>query len=357
MRGHQTPQEVLFSYVNLEERIPDDHPLRAIKALADQSLKMLSPQFDQLYAKAGRPSIPPEMLIKAILLQILYGIRSEIQLMQQVDFNLLYRWFVGLGVDDRAWTPEVFSANRDRLFSKQMAAEFFRTVVVQARKKGLVSAEHFSVDGTLLKAWASQKSFQVKGKKRRRRKDPGDFRGESRTNDTHESVTDPEARLYRKSPGSASELCFMAHTLMENRHGLAVDGEVTRANPKEERDSAIRMLGRRRNPRARVTAGADKGYDVNDFHEQCRSIEVTPHVAKRDDGRDNVLDGRTTRHVGYAISGVKRKCIEMIHGWVKSTACVRQVKVRGQARVEAVYLFCLSMFDMVRISNLCKESP
>jgi transposase len=357
MRGTIIPQEVLFSYVNLEERIATDHPLRKIKKIADDALKTLSPEFDLLYAKAGRPSIPPEMLIKAILLQVLYGIRSEIQLIQQMDYNLLYRWFVGLGIDDRVWTPEVFSSNRDRLLNNVVAMKFFQSIVSTARKKKLVSAEHFSVDGTLLKAWASQRSFQAKEQKKRRKKKPEDFHGESRGNATHESVTDPESRLYRKSSGSGAELCYMGHTLMENRNGLAVDAEVTEANPIQERNSAIRMLGRRRNPGVRVTAGADKGYDVNEFHRECRAVNATPHVAQRADGRATVLDGRTTRHAEYAISGVLRKRIETIFGWLKSAGTIRQVKVRGKARVEAVFLFALSIYNLLRIANLTAESP
>jgi transposase len=352
MRGTTIPQGVLFSYVQLEDRIPATHPLREIKRMADAALQEMSPELDKLYSRTGRPSIPPESLIKAVLLQILFGIRSEIQLMEQMEYNLLYRWFVDLGVDDPTWTPEVFSMNRDRLFSTKIAAAFFSSIVEQARKRHLVSSEHFSVDGTLLKAWASQKSFQPKEERKRKEGDPQDFHGEKRSNETHVSTTDPDARLLRKSAGSASELCYMGHVLMENRHGLAVDGEVTTANPRHERDAAIEMLGRRRNKKQRVTVGGDKGYDVNEFHEQCRDAKVTPHIAQRDDGRATVLDGRTTRHEGYAISGQKRKRIEEIFGWVKTSACIRQVKVRGVERVKSLFLFALSVFNMVRMKNI-----
>jgi len=356
MRGHIKPQDVLFSYVNLEDRIPARHPLREIKKMADQALKELSPTFDRLYSTTGRPSIPPESSIKAILLQILYGIRSEIQLMEQMDFNLLYRWFVDLGVDERVWTPEVFSMNRDRLFNSKVAAEFFEKIVEEARKRDLVSQDHFSVDGTLLKAWASKKSFRPKGEEPDDTKDPEDFHGEHRSNETHESRTDPEARLFKKSPGTAAELCFMGHALMENRNGLVVDGEVTLANPRNERDSAITMMTRRKHPTRRATLGGDKGYDVNEFHDRCRNIKVTPHIAQRDDGRASVLDGRTTRHPGYDVSMKKRKRIEEIFGWIKSAAGIRQMKVRGVCKIEPVFLFALSVYNMVRIRNIAMDT-
>jgi transposase len=352
MRGTTIPQNDLFSYVNLEDRIPASHPLREIKRMADEALRTLSPEFDKLYARSGRPSIPPESLIKAILLQILFGVRSEIQLMEQMNYNLLFRWFVDLGVDAPVWTPETFSMNRERLFTTEIASEFFSCIVAQARKKGLVSKEHFSVDGTLLRAWASHKSFRAKGKRDIDKDDPDNFHGEQRSNTTHESTTDPDARLYKKSSGSASELCYMGHVLMENRNGLAVDGEVTTADGHAERKAALDMLSRRSNPRQRVTCGADKGYDVNEFHADCRKEKVTPHVAQRNDRRTTILDGRTTRHIGYEISGRKRKRIEEIFGWIKSSGGVRQVKVRGKDRVHSVFLFALSVYNMVRLRNL-----
>ena len=352
MRGKQKIQETLFSYVRLEDRIPANHPLREIKKIADSCLRTMSEDFDTLYSKTGRPSIPPESLIKAIVLQILFGIRSEIQLMEQMQYNMLYRWFVDFGLDDCVWTPEVFSTNRDRLFNSEIAHTFFQSILEEANKYNLISQEHFSVDGTLLKAWASQKSFRPKDESNESKTDTEDFRGEKRSNETHESTTDPEARLYKKSKGSASELCFMGHALMENRNGLAVDGEVTVAESRKERESAIEMLKRNKSPKKHVTLGADKGYDVNEFHEQCRENNVTPHVAIRDDNRENVLDGRTTRHIGYKISLTKRKLIEQIFGWIKSAANIRQVKFIGVNKINPFFLLGLSVYNLVRIRNI-----
>jgi transposase len=359
MRGNENTQDPLFSYVSLEERVPADHPLRQIRRIADEALKEMDPVFQKVYSHTGRPSIPPEVLFRALLLQYLHGIRSEIQLMQQIDYNLLFRWFVGIGIDDSVWTPEVFCVNRERLFSSEMTGHFFSAVVKQARKRRLLSKDHFSVDGSLLKAWASQKSFQSKGKKRKTKseqKDPGDFHGEKRSNATHESTTDPEARLYRKSSGSESMLCYMGHVLMENRNGLVVDREVTPSGGVQEREAALAMLERRSAPSQRVTVGGDKGYDVNDFLQGCRDLHATPHVAQRNDGRDSVLDGRTTRHVGYSISQTVRKRIEQIFGWVKSAAGLRQVKVRGITRIGAVFDLALCAYNLLRIRNLIYNS-
>ena len=352
MRGKQNIQEALFSYVHIEDRIPANHPLREIKKIADNCLRTMSEVFDTLYSQTGRPSIPPESLIKAILLQILYGIRSEIQLMEQMQYNMLYRWFVDLGLDDRVWTPEVFCMNRDRLFNSEIAHLFFETVVEEAKKHQLISHDHFTVDGTLLKAWASQKSFRPKDGSDKGKQDPEDFHGEKRSNETHASITDPEARLYKKSKGSASELCFMGHAMMENRNGLVVDGEVTVAESSKERETAIEMLKRNKSPKKRVTLGADKGYDVNDFHGQCRENNVTPHVAIREDNRKNALDGRTTRHVGYWISQTKRKLVEQIFGWIKSAANIRQVKFIGIERINPFFLLGLSVYNLVRIQKI-----
>jgi transposase len=352
MRGLQNIQPVLFSYIDIEDRIPAEHPLRGIKKIADKALKEMDRTFAGLYSWTGRRSIPPEYLIKASLLQILFGIRSEIQLMEQMDFNLLYRWFVGLGIDEEVWTPEVFCMNRDRLFTKAVTKEFFDVILSEAEERGLMSDDHFSADGTLLKAWASQKSFRRKDEDPTNPGNGEDFRGEKRSNATHESKTDPDARLYKKSEGSASELCFMAHILMENRNGLAVDSEVTVAETKKEREAALEMMKRNKQPGQRVTLGGDKGYDVNDFHTECRENKITPHIAQRDDGRDTVLDGRTTRHAGYAISIQKRKLIEQIFGWVKSAGCVRQVKIRGIPRVSALFDLVLSIYNIVRMQNL-----
>jgi transposase len=352
MRGKQKTQEALFSYVNIEDRIPSNHPLREIKKIADTCLRTMSDVFDTLYSQTGRRSIPPESLIKAILLQILYGIRSEIQLMEQMQYNMLFRWFVDLGLDDHVWTPEVFSTNRERLFNSEIAHQFFQTIIEEAKKINLISQDHFSVDGTLLKAWASQKSFRPKEESPQSMKDTDDFHGEKRSNETHESTTDPQARLYKKSKGSAAELCFMGHALMENRNGLAVDGEVTVAESRMERETAIEMLKRNKSLKKHVTVGADKGYDVNEFHEQCRENNVTPHVAIREDNRVNVLDGRTTRHVGYKISQTKRKLIEQIFGWIKSAANIRQVKLIGVDKINPFFLLGLSVYNLVRIQNI-----
>lgn len=356
MRGKLNTQEPLFSYVSLEDRIPPDHPLRTIRKIMDAVLAKMSPQFDAVYAKTGRPSIPPEMLFKALMLQYLYGIRSEIQLMQQMDFNLLFRWFVGLGIDDPVWTPETFCMNRDRLFHANMTGDLFRTVVAEARSRRLISKDHFSVDGTLLKAWASHKSFQRKEMKSTTEKPPDDFHGEKRSNKTHASTTDPDARLFRKSKGSESQLCYMGHVLMENRNGLAVDREVTEAGTRKEWEAAVEMVGRRKNWKKRITLGADKGYDVNECIEALRDQNVTPHIARRNDRRRSKLDARTTRHAGYAWSLQVRKRIEQVFGWMKSAAGMRQVKVRGQGRVQAAMDMVLSAYNILRISNLVHNS-
>jgi transposase len=352
MRGIQNTQPVLFSYIDIEDRIPAEHPLREIKRIAERALSDLHRTFSKLYSHTGRPSIPPEYLIKASLVQILFGIRSEIQLMEQMQYNLLYRWFVGIGIEGSVWTPESFSMNRERLFNSDVTKRFFQAILAQAEEQELLSKDHFSVDGTLLKAWASQKSFRPKDAEGETATSGEDFRGEKRTNETHESRTDPEARLYKKSSGSASELCFMGHVLMENRHGLAVDNMVTIAGTKQERTAAIRMIKRTKRKKRRATLAGDKGYDVNEFHEDCRKNTVTPHIAKRNDGRKNLLDGRTLRHIGYAISQFKRKGIEQIFGWIKSVGCLRQVKQRGLERVNALFELALSTYNIIRLKNL-----
>jgi transposase len=354
MRGYQNPQPSFFSYVDIEDRIPADHPLREIKKITDKALKQLHRTFNKLYSSTGRPSIPPEHLIKASLIQILFGIRSEIQLMQQTNYNLLFRWFIGLGLDDEVWTPESFSTNRDRLFNTDTTKEFFHAVLKDAEERKLTSKEHFSVDGTLLKAWASQKSFRPKDEESNSDTSGQDFRGEKRSNETHESKTDPDARLYKKSEGSAAELCYMGHVMMENRNGLAVECEVTVAETKQERECGLEMAKRHKEKtkQRRITLGGDKGYDVNDFIDKCRAEEITPHVAQRNDNRDSSLDARTTRHVGYDISINKRKMIEKIFGWIKSAGCVRQVKVRGIPRVDGLFRLVLSIYNIVRIQNL-----
>jgi transposase len=338
----------MFSYVSAEERVPADHPLRAIQAMTDAALKRLSPRFTRLYAKCGRPSIAPEKLLRALLLQALYSIRSERLLMEELDYNLLYRWFVGLNVDDRVWSATTFSKNRDRLLDGDIAQHFFAEVVAQARQRGLLSDEHFTVDGTLIEAWASHKSFRPKDG------DEGggeNFHGTRRKNETHESTTDPEARLFRKGRGKEAKLSYMGHVLMENRHGLVVDARLTLATGRAEREAAVEMLGELRGEH-RVTLGADKGYDTREFVDQLRSMRVTPHVAQNDTGRRSAIDDRTTRHAGYGISQRKRKGVEPIFGWLKSVAGLRKTRHRGSRRVGWMFLFTAAAFNLVRMRNL-----
>jgi transposase len=352
MRGPKNHQPALFSYVDIEDRIPVDHPLREIRRIADEALRAIDSTLTSRYSRIGRPSIPPESLIKALLLQILYGIRSEIQLVEQLHYNLLFRWFVDLGIDGKVWTPESFSMNRDRLFSDTVPAAFFDSVLAIAEQRGLVSKEHFSVDGTLLKAWSSQKSFRPKDDEEREKQDPTDFHGEKRSNETHASVTDPDARLFRKSAGDASQLCYMGHILTENRHGIVIDCEVTHAGTKRERDAAETMISRRTQPTRRVTLGADKGYDVNAFIESCRNLNVTPHIAQRNDKRATLLDKRTTGRAGYQISQRKRKRIEEVFGWLKSAGCIRQVRLRSVPYVSGLFDFAMSAYNILRMRNL-----
>jgi transposase len=359
MRGIDLNQGSLFSYVQLEERIPPTHPLRKIRIIADKALQSMNSKLSERYSANGRPSIPPEKIIKASLLQTLYGIRSEIQLMEQMEYNLLFRWFVGLGVDGKIWTPESFSTNRTRLFDSGLTAQFFNAILAQAKKKKLVSKEHFAVDGTLIKAWASQKSICPKSEEKNNEpKDPGnngiDFRGEKRSNDTHESKTDPDARMFRKSKGSESMICFMGHALMENRNGLVVDCETTKATGMAEREATLEMLTRRKNKSQKVTLAADKGYDANEFTNEIRNLKVTPHIALKDSKKNGNIDKRTTRHKGYAISIRKRKKIEQIFGWIKSAGCLRQLKVRGMEKVKGAMTMAFSAYNIIRMSNLCE---
>src|SRR5712691_925199 len=328
MRGDDREPDSMFSYVSPEQRIPKDHPLRAIRALVDDVLRDMSREFDRLYAAIGRPSIPPERLLRAQLLQIFYTIRSERLLMEQLDYNLLFRWFVGLPMDEPVWAPTVFTKNRDRLLNQKIARSFFRRVLERAQ--GLMSDEHFTVDGTLIEAWASHKSFQ--------RKDgdtDGDgshFRGQERKNDTHASTTDPDARLYRKSNNAEARLAYLGHLLMENRHGLIVDAQATIADGFAEREAATALLSThwRFAPRRPRTVGADKAYDTADFVEQVRQVEMAPHVAQNDTRRGgSAIDARTTRHAGYARSQHARPRIERAFAWLKTIAGVRKVKLRG----------------------------
>jgi transposase len=362
MRGDDQQQNHMFSYLSPESRVRKDHPLRAIRTLVDEVLTQLSPRFDTMYARVGRPSIAPEKLLRAQLLQMLYSIRSERLLMEEIDYNLLFRWFVGLNADDEVWDATTFTKNRDRLLEADVAQEFLGRVVEQARGKGLTSDEHFSVDGTLLEAWASQKSFQRKeGKRTAPPDDPGNptvnFRGEERANDTHESKTDPECLLARKSGGKESRLSYSGNLLVENRNGLIVGAEVFQANGTAERDAALVMMERLGGTQP-LTVGGDKGFDTFGFVEECRHLRVTPHVAqnlKRRGG--SAIDGRTTRHAGYALSQKKRKRIEECFGWLKTIALMRKVRHRGVNRVHWIFTFACAAYNLVRIRNLAAAVP
>ena len=363
MRGSDERSGSLFSYVDLESRVRRDHPLRPIREIANTALADLSEDFAALYPpRLGRPSIPPERLLRAMLLQAFYGIRSERQLMERMEFDLLFRWFVGLGVDDGAWDHSSFTKNRDRLLAGEIAGKFLRAVLAQPRVKRLMSSDHFSVDGTLIQAWASLKSFRRKDGSDNDPEGPGrnaerGFHKEKRSNETHQSTTDPEARLYRKGDGQPAKLCYLGHALMENRHGLAVDGLVTQATGTAEREATLAMLDRRRR-RRRITLGADKAYDVRGFVENLRRRQVTPHVAidghvrKSGKPRATAIDARTTRHPGYAVSQRCRKRIEEVFGWAKSAAGLAKVKLRGRARVEAVFTLALAAYNLIRLPKL-----
>ena len=341
----------MFSYVSAEQRVPADHPLRAIRGLVDDVLREMSREFDGLYAKVGRPSVPPERLLRAQLLQVFYSIRSERLLMEQLDYNLLFRWFVGLEMDEPIWTPTVFTKNRDRLLNQDIARSFFGRVVERAQ--GLLSDEHFTVDGTLIEAWASQKSFQPKDGPPRG--DGRDFRGQQRRNDTHGSTTDPDAKLYRRTHHGEARLSYLGHLLIENRHGLIVDAMATTADGTAERDAAMLMLDaqRRRAPWRRRTLGADKGYDTRDFVAVVRALGATPHVtqnATRTGGC--AIDRRTTRHAGYAQSQHARPRIEPAFGWLKTIGWLRKVKLRGLAKVEWLVVFAAAAFNLRRLPKL-----
>ena len=356
MRGVDHQQSQMFSYLSPETRVRKDHPLRAIRAMVDEVLGQLSRRFDQMYASAGRPSIPPEKLLRAQLLQMLYSIRSERLLMEEIDYSMLYRWFVGLNLDEEVWDPTTFTKNRDRLLQADVAKEFLAQVVVQARQRGLTSDEHFTVDGTLLEAWASVKSFQPKDGRQPPPDDPGNptvnFHGEKRSNQTHESKTDSHAQLARKGPGKEAKLSFSGNLLVENRNGLIVSSEVFEANGTAERDAALVMLERIPGTKP-ITAGGDKGYDTFDFVAECRHLGVTPHVAQNDRRRGgSAIDERTTRHESYRISQVKRKRIEECFGWLKTIALLRKVRHRGILKVDWVFAFACAAYNLVRIRNL-----
>lgn len=389
MRGTDEASESLFSYVDLEERIPAGHPLHKIRQIVNDALTSLDAEFDALYTDFGRPSIAPERLIRASLLQILFSIRSERQLMEQMDYNLLFRWFVGLGIDDPVWVPTVFSKNRDRLLTTDMSRKVMAAILAHPQVKPLLSDEHFSVDGTLVKAWASMKSFQPKeGTAPPQNDDPSgppsppadetspgtdqaqqtetqpmtdtprqtrnpevNFRGQKRSNATHASVTDPDARLYKKAPGAAAMLCFMGHTLMENRNGLVVQAELTHADGHGERKAALEMINRHSpGSTRRLTLGADKGYDSADFVADLRRMVVTPHVAQK--ARHSAIDGRTTRHLGYALSQRRRKKIEEPFGWAKTVGGMSQTVHRGLDRVCAQFTMTMAACNLARLPKL-----
>jgi transposase len=354
MRGADEQPGSMFSYVSLEERVPPDHPLREVRRITDRALERLSRRFGTLYINFGRPSIPPEKLLRALLLQALYTIRSERQLMEQLDYNLLFRWFVGLGMDDPVWSPTTFTKNRDRLLDGDIAAAFFDAVLIHAESERLLSDDHFTVDGTLLEAWASQKSF------RPRDQDPPaggggnptvNFHGQRRSNATHESTTDPDARLYKKARGREARLGYLGHVLMEHRSGLIVQATVTPADGHGERDAALVMIERVPG-RHRITVAGDKGYDTQDFVAGLRTMHVTPHLAQHTTGRRSAIDARTTRHAGYAISQQKRKLVEQGFGWMKTIGGLRKLRHRGGALVSWVFTFTAAAYNIVRLRRL-----
>ena len=358
MRGEDERSGSLFSYVDLEARVGRNHPLRTIRGIVNEGLSGLAVEFSALYSPMGRPSIPPEKLLGAMLLQAFYSIRSERQLMERLEFDLLFRWFVGIGVDDAVWDHSTFSKNRDRLLEGDIAAKLLSEVLAQPRVKRLLSTDHFSVDGTLIEAWASMKSFRPKdgsdeppatGGGRNRE---ADFHGQKRSNETHASTTDPEARLYRKGPGKEAKLCFMGHTLMENRNGLIVDACLTPANGHAERIAALHMIELRADRPTPITLGADKGYDAEDFVNELRSMNVTPHVAQSTSGRSSAIDGRTTRHAGYGMSQRIRKRIEEAFGWIKTIAGQERTKFRGRERVGWAFTFAAAAYNLARLPKL-----
>jgi transposase len=356
MRGEDHRAEGFFSYLRLEQRIPADHPLRAIRELTDAALSGLSRDFDKLYARDGRPSIPPERLLRALVLQALYTVRSERQLMEQLDYNLLFRWFVGLSIDDPVWDATVFCKNRDRLLDGDIAAKFFAAILNLPPVCKLLSNEHFSVDGTLIEAWASMKSFvprdggdspsQQSGGRNAER----DFHGEKRKNDTHCSTTDPDARLFRKGAGKEAKLCHMGHLMTENRQGLIVDARLTEANGTAERTTGLAMIEDNAKPGS--TVGADKNYDTADFVAGCRERGCTPHVSQNNTNRRSAIDARTTRHPGYRISTIKRKRIEEPFGWMKTVGGLRKTRHCGRKLVEWFFVLTAAAYNLVRIPKL-----
>jgi transposase len=358
VRGQDISQDALFSYGSLEQRIRADHPLRPIRATVDEVLRKLGSHFARLYAPKGRPSVPPEKLLRALLVMVLYSVRSERRLMEDLEFNLLYRWFVGLGQNDPVWDATTFSKNRERFIDGEVARMFFDEVLRAAQQSNLVSSEHFSVDGTLIEAWASQKSFRAKeeGGAPPPDDDPGNptvnFRGEKRSNTTHESTTDPEARLARKGNGQEARLAYCGNVMIENRNGLVVDAELLQANGTAERDAAL-LMAERIPGNGRATVAGDKGYDTRDVVAELRHMNITPHVAQNESGnRHSAIDGRTTRHAGYAISQRRRKVVEEFFGWLKTVAGQRKTKYRGLWRVGWTFTLAAAAYNLVRMRNL-----
>ena len=354
MRGADITQDVLFSYRTLEERIPKDHPLRKFRAIVDILLKTMDTEFNALYARRGRDSIPPERLLRASLLQVIFTLRSERQGVEQIDFNLLYRWVVGLTLADEVWHHSTFSANRDRLLNERICRLFFDRILLLAEWQELVSSEHFSVDGTLIKGWASMKSFVKKDGSSSPPEDDTrnptvNFKGEKRSNDTHASTTDPDVRLYKKSEGDKSQLCYLGHALMENRNGLVVDVEVTHATGTAEREAAKTMI-KRTVKKPGTTVGADKGYDVESFVTDIRVLKVTPHVAQKNKG--SAIDHRTTRHPGYKTSLKIRKRVEEVFGWSKTIGGLHQTKFRRLKKVAAQTVFTFAAYNLTRMGNI-----
>jgi len=362
VRGGDNRTGKLFSYVDLEARVRRDHPLRAIRTIVNEALSALEREFAGLYSPIGRPSIPPEKLLRAMLLQAFYSIRSERLLMERLEYDLLFRWFVGIGVDDAAWDHSVFSKNRDRLLEGDIAAEFLAAVLAQSKVKKLLSSDHFSVDGTLIEAWASMKSVKPKDGSGEPpapgggRNAEADFHGQKRSNDTLASTTDPDARLYRKGKGKETRLCFIGHGLMENRHGLPVDACLTLADGHAERVAALHMIEPRADRPTAITLGADKAYDAEDFVNELRSMKVTAHVAQNTSGRSSAIDGRTTRHGGYAVSQRIRKRIEEAFGWIKTIAGQEKSRFRGRERVGWAFTFAAAAYNLVRLPKLIAET-
>ncbi len=361
MRGDDAGQGGMWSYIQPEKRVPQDHPLRPIRVMVDQALKALSPRFALLYSHTGRPSIPPEQLLRALLLQAFYSIRSERQLMEQLDYNLLFRWFVGLSMDDPIWDVTVFTKNRDRLLQGDVAQAFFEAVTGQAEAQGLLSAEHFTVDGTLLEAWASHKSVRPKQQPAPPPddEDPGnptvDFRGEKRSNATHQSTSDPDAQLVRKSKGQAAILGYRGHVLMENRSGLVVQAQASRIIGASEPTVGLALATAIPGDHP-VTLGGDKGYDTAAFIAGCRGLAITPHVAQNCTHRASAIDGRTTRHAGYGISQRCRKRVEEIFGWLKTIGQLRKLHHRGLALVNWIFLLRTTAYNLIRMRNLQETS-